>query len=81
MARPGNQAAAYPPELPTERLLSTAAENSSSAAAPARDGWSHTLLRQLLHLALRVRHTAAGHWLYRRVPVHWQQRFKAYLAG
>jgi glycosyltransferase involved in cell wall biosynthesis len=79
MARLDSRAAAYPPPLPTERLLNTAAEPNNTRAPVPRDGESHALLRQLLHLALRARYTSIGHWLYRRVPVHWQQRFKAYL--
>jgi len=78
--RLGLQHPAYPAPLPTERLLSTALETTSTDT-PVRNGASHALLRRLLHLALRVRYTGIGHWLYRNLPVPWQRRFKAYLVG
>ena len=81
--RIGTQTPAYPSALSAERLLGTVIErnNASTTSLPTNNGGSHALLRQLLHLALRARYTGIGHWLYRRVPVHWQQRFKAYLVG
>ena len=72
---------AYPAPLPKERLLAAATEISSAGKPAASQGRSHALLRKLLHIALRVRHMRVGHWLYRHIPVHWQQRFKAYLVG
>lgn len=78
--RLGTRHPACPAPLPKERLLAAAAENGH-AGQSARSGWSHAVLRRLLHIALRVRHTRAGHWLYRQVPVHWQRRLKAYLVG
>lgn len=66
--------------LPKERLLSAAAENANSATT-SRHGWQHAVFRRLLHIALRIRHTSLGHWLYRQIPVHMQQKLKAYLVA
>lgn len=77
--RCGAHPTACPAPVPTARWLLAARENGGGAVT--RQGWQHALLRRLLHLALRVRHTRAGHWLYRQVPVDWQRRFKAYLVG
>lgn len=67
--------------LPMTRLLTAAEAEKQSMSSTALQGWKHTLLRRLLHLALRIRHTRAGHWLYRQIPVQLQQRLKAYLVA
>jgi len=66
--------------LPKERLLIAAADNQNSKMM-SRHGWQHAVFRRLLHLALRIRHTSLGHWLYRQIPVHVQQRLKSYLVA
>lgn len=64
--------------LPKARLLEAAAMNARGDTAP-KSAAHHAILRRLLHIALRIRHTRLGHWLYRHVPMRIQQTIKAYL--
>lgn len=68
--------------LATLRPRLVAGARPPEAKAPAVDrapGLVDTALESVGHLALRLRHTAAGRWLYRVTPVRWQQRVKARL--
>lgn len=66
------------PSMPKVRLLEAAAMNVRGESAP-KSAVHHVIIRHLLHIALRIRHTRLGHWLYRHVPVRIQQTMKAYL--
>jgi hypothetical protein len=66
--------------LSKERLLQGVATNPRTQSA-ANAGVHHAVARRMLHMALRLRHTSLGHWLYRNIPVGLQRRIKNYLSS
>ena len=70
--------------MPNRRLfLAVKAATGSELAAAKRTqrGRWDKLLLLLAHLALRLRYTLLGRWLYQVVPVRWQQGLKRRLLG
>lgn len=65
--------------LDKRRLL--AAANYQPMPLPDSEQRNGSLMRRLLHFAVRFRYTRLGVWLYRTMPVRWQQRLKARLLG
>lgn len=73
------------PPMPNMRLyraVNTAAKTEKKAAEQLvqYDWWDRPLLA-LAHVALRLRYTLPGRWLYQVVPVRWQQGLKRRLLG
>lgn len=66
--------------LSKERLLQGVATNPRTQSA-ANASVHHAVARRMLHMALRLRHTSLGHWLYRNIPVGLQRRIKNYLSS
>lgn len=63
------------PGMATERMLQAAREAERNRVESPRTVLERGLLK-LAHLGLRLRYTLPGRWLYRVVPVRWQQALK-----
>lgn len=50
-------------------------------AAARRNSKQERWFLAFAHAALKIRYTLLGRWLYKAVPVHWQQRVKRRLLG
>ena len=62
--------------------VKTATGREQEAAKQIRNAtWWDRLFLALAHVALRLRYTLPGRWLYRVVPVRWQQGLKRRLLG
>jgi len=79
------QSGTLPPPLPNLRLyqaVTTATGREQEAAKQVRrTTWWDGLFLALAQVALRLRYTLPGRWLYRVVPVRWQQGLKRRLLG
>ena len=76
--------AAVQAPLPTTRLylaLTAALGREQQAGQRPRRAWLEAPLLALARVALRLRYTLLGRWLYQVVPVRWQQRLKRRLLG
>jgi hypothetical protein len=63
----------------THQALHAALQAAAGNRRPAFFGQRRLL--KLGHLGLRLRYTLAGRWLYRIIPVRWQQVLKRMLLG
>ncbi|MDP2827016.1 MAG: glycosyltransferase [Sulfuricellaceae bacterium] len=69
--------------LSNRRLLDAmkTALGKNGEAATQRNSRQERWFLVFAHAALRIRYTFLGRWLYKVVPVHWQQRVKRRLLG
>jgi len=58
------------------QAVKAASGREKEAVKRARRAWWDRLLLALAHVALRLRYTLPGRWLYQVVPVRWQQGLK-----
>jgi GT2 family glycosyltransferase len=63
------------------QAVKAASGRQKEAENLARHAWWDRPLLALAHLALRLRYTLLGRWLYRVAPVRWQQGLKRRLLG
>ena len=63
------------------QAVTIASGREKEAAQHARRAWWDRPLLALAHIALTLRYTLLGRWLYQKVPVRWQQELKRRLLG
>jgi hypothetical protein len=76
------QTGARQPPMPNLRLhcaVKTASGREQEVAKRIRRTWRDRLFLALAHIALRLRYTLPGRYLYQVVPVRWQQGLKSRL--
>ncbi|OGT03406.1 MAG: hypothetical protein A3F73_12575 [Gallionellales bacterium RIFCSPLOWO2_12_FULL_59_22] len=81
LAQPGARHAPMS-NMRLHQAVKVASGREQEAAKQAhRTTWWDRLFLALAHVALRLRYTLPGRWLYRMVPVRWQQELKQRLLG